>query len=434
MKGIKNTLLYIIGVSFLCGCNGGNTLPEGLNEQYTQTRSVMDECASKLSNYQSENNLKDYLMLYELNKQLEFSYLGEELTEKQYQRCVAHKRSVDSMRNVLNKFLKDELPQQQYPIYSHQDLLVNSSLNGTFYAKRDERVNMSFKSDRKFSLKLYNADTREVIYSAASTNEVNENLGIHNSAIYLFELNTPTPLYADIDISRTVNSPTDFFELNKIVVDTVPCEKNDFRAQCVQGVSMKSAFEEPRKITLRSQIKAAFSGSNRSVVALQIPQGCTDVLYSLRISTSDRSQSGDGTFADRVDQRYHEIRFMGLPLYESTRSNNSIFRELLLATKPNREEEAYCSMYVYTSAAEARKFQNDDILVKDTKFNLDYSIVGTQSCNGRIPAAGYKTIYLGFENPKSTSSVYIWLEALTVVKTTECFKEKYTVKKTSIEL
>ena len=84
-------------------------------------------------------------------------------------------------------------------------------------------------------------------------------------------------------------------------------------------------------------------------------------------------------------------------------------------------------MYVFKSASDARKFQ-DKKPINTLKYNLDYSMVGTQSCNGCIPVKGLKTLYLGFENEKMTSSVYLWLEAISAVKTSEYFREKYRVE------
>ena len=59
---------------------------------------------------------------------------------------------------------------------------------------------------------------------------------------------------------------------------------------------MRPVFEQPRKFTLSSQLKSTFTTSAKSiaVVAVQIPAGATDVLYNLRISTSEQDKSADG--------------------------------------------------------------------------------------------------------------------------------------------
>ncbi|MBR6604546.1 MAG: hypothetical protein IKK92_01530, partial [Prevotella sp.] len=60
-------------------------------------------------------------------------------------------------------------------------------------------------------------------------------------------------------------------------------------------------------------------------------------------------------------------------------------------------------------------------------YDVDYSTIGTQSCNGRIPTKGNKTIYLGFENERIRYANYIWVEIEAVVPTTEYYSMKYSL-------
>ena len=55
------------------------------------------------------------------------------------------------------------------------------------------------------------------------------------------------------------------------------------------------------------------------------------------------------------------------------------------------------NMYVFFDSVQAKKFQAGTA-VNELKYSVDYSTLGTQSCNGRIPADGKSTIFLGFEN------------------------------------
>lgn len=84
-------------------------------------------------------------------------------------------------------------------------------------------------------------------------------------------------------------------------------------------------------------------------------------------------------------------------------------------------------MYVFNSAAEAKKFQ-DGKLPSNLKYDINYSTMGTQSCNGRIPTKGKSTIYLGFMNERVRFNNYVWLEASTLAPQTEYFNYKYTIK------
>ena len=61
-------------------------------------------------------------------------------------------------------------------------------------------------------------------------------------------------------------------------------------------------------------------------------------------------------------------------------------------------------------------------------YDVDFSTIGTQSCSGRIPTKGAKTIYLGFENERMRYVNYIWVEAVAITPTTEYYTTKYSVQ------
>ena len=213
-----------------------------------------------------------------------------------------------------------------------------------------------------------------------------------------------------------------------IKTEQVGCSKGDFGAVPVPGVIMQNLFEEPRKFTLRGQFKSAFSGSSVAMVPVIIPAGATDVLYSMRMATSEQDRSSDGEFHDNMTRTYKTIKFMGLPLYEKSTSNG-LLNTLLDDNRPIRDEDAYCNMYVFRSQNEAKKFQDGKALAVDLKYDLDYSTVGTQSCNGRIPTNGSNKIYLGFENVRVRYTNYLWVEAIAVIPTTEYYSIKYSIDK-----
>ena len=104
-----------------------------------------------------------------------------------------------------------------------------------------------------------------------------------------------------------------------------------------------------------------------------------------------------------------------------------MFELLLGENQPPREEEAYINMYVFYSADQAKKFQDGANPAK-LQYNIDYSTMGTQSCNGRIPTKGNRTIYMGYQNERVRYNNYIWLEAVSAVPNTEYLKTEYVVK------
>ena len=189
---------------------------------------------------------------------------------------------------------------------------------------------------------------------------------------------------------------------------------------------MKNLLEEPRKFTLRGQLKAMFSGAYRGVVAVEVPAGATDILYSMRISTNERDRSSDGEFNEHANATYHKIKMLGLPVYESTKSAG-IINTILGDYTPLREEDAYINMFVFGSSSQAKKFQ-DNKPTNQLSYDINSSIMGMQSCTGRIPVKGRQTIYLGFENERTRYNNYVWVELLALQPNTEYFKTEYFLK------
>ena len=118
---------------------------------------------------------------------------------------------------------------------------------------------------------------------------------------------------------------------------------------------------------------------------------------------------------------------LGLPLYEREKTRG-VFVRLLDDNRPIREEDAYCNMYVFRNANMAKQFQDGTKAASMLDYDVDFSAIGTQSCNGRIPTKGAKTIYLGFENERMRYVNYIWVEVVAVTPTTEYYTTKYSVQ------
>ena len=106
-----------------------------------------------------------------------------------------------------------------------------------------------------------------------------------------------------------------------------------------------------------------------------------------------------------------------------------LFRSMLLDdNRPLRDEDAYCNMYVFRNKAQAKLFQDGTKTASLLGYDVDYSTLGTQSCNGRIPTKGAKTIYLAFENERVRYTNYLWVEVDAVIPTTQYYTTKYSIK------
>lgn len=357
---------------------------------------------------------------------LEIDDGGYELKPSQKQALLAQKQRICSVRSKIDAVCS-QFVRTTCRVIVNEDALVEGVKSFPFYLKRGTKVIIRYSPSEGAVAKYYNADSRKLLRTYSS-GACSDSLFVENSAIYLFEVTSKTPQYCNIQILQRVSSLDEFLDTTTVSTSQVEAKAGDFRARKIPGISTKNIFEEPHRMTVRSKLKNFMDPSSpyRTIAAIRIPQGCTDLLYHLRISTDDSGSSCDGQFCDDVTSKYHKIKFLGLPLYESTKSNDSIFKELLSGLFVQREEKAYCNLYVFTNASHARRFQEGADISK-LSYNLDYSIMGTQSINERIPVKGGQTIYLGIENTRQRYDLYLWLEALAATPKDLYYTEKYSL-------
>lgn len=437
---MKNTKVCIyvawLALMALCavGCSGKKTdttisssLPEEVSEQIQWVNKGLEDLDFVYHHFSSTQDPNDLLKLKTIMEDLSFEYDDEDLTPEDLRFCRQLTIRMDSALALARHLIEQKFQMLHTSLVSEHDHLIDQMVEYPLYLGKGSTLFLDISSQGSLTARLYNADSRQLIKTYSGSKAVADSIPILNSAVYLLEIVPKGSIYVDMDIKQGVGSIDMLGQTKDIKTEEIEASASDFRAQKINGIQMKPVFEEPRKVTLRSQGKAFFSGSSRSVVAISIPRGASDLLYSLRISTNEGDKSTDGEFCKEMNSSYKKIRFLGLPIYESQGNKSSLIRELLNANVPPREEEAYCNMYVFTSQDQAKKFQ-DGVPVADLKYNIDLSMIGTQSCNGRIPASGRSTIYLGFENERFRYSNYLWLEVISSVPKTEYVRKKYIVE------
>ena len=356
----------------------------------------------------------------------DFNPLG--LKPDQLAACDALKERVKKLKTEITEKAEAEIAAFKITPYKAEDALFEKTEAYPIFLQRGEKLYWEIRAQKPVTVKLCNADARSVLKTYSGKASVKDSLEIQNTAIYFIELIPGSTQYIDLDINYKVKDISRLTNATPIKAEQVECSKGEFGAVGVPGVKMQNIFEEPRKFTLRGQLKSAFSGSSIAMVPIIIPAGTTDILYSMRMATSEQDRSSDGDFYDNMSRTYKRVKFMGLPVYEKSTSNG-LLNTLLDDNRPLREEDAYCNMYVFRSQTEAKKFQDGKAGAGDLKYDLDYSTVGTQSCNGRIPTKGASKIYLGFENVRVRYTNYLWVEAVAIVPSTEYYTMKYSIDK-----
>ena len=423
MKKIFLTFLLAV---VLCSCVS-ETAKQTLNH-YNEVYVKVDEIETLLQYTDLETlSAEDLINVYDIAKELSYSFSPMDLKPEQIAACELLKQRVVKVRSELLDQTSRVINKYRVHAWEYADKLMEETQTFPVYMLRGEMLYWNIKAQKPIGVKIYNSDSRQLIKTYTGTTICSDSLAIQNTAIYLVEVSPNGSQYLDMDIYYKSNDIQRLKRVTPVKSEDIECGANDFRAKKIPGISMVKCFEEPRKFTLRSQFKSAFSGSSTALVAVQVPGGATDILYSMRISTSESDRYSDGQFHDNLGSTYKKIKFMGLPIYERTKGTG-IIGSLLDDNKPYREEEAYCNMYVFRSKTVAKQFQDGIKPASELAYDVDYSTIGTQSCNGRIPVNGSKTIYLAFENERVRYSNYLWVEVEAVTPGSIYYTTKYTLK------
>ena len=392
------------------------------NKALVQVKEV-DSIWNAISTNPSPKQLQQ--LMYKISK-LKYEYNDKEMNLATLKVCDSLKQRIEFLQTAFVDDIKNNyLNAGKQAILHDPNGVLSSKSVFPFFLRKGEKLHLDVHATGKASIALRNVDVEKLIKSYH--NQAADTILIANDGVYTLEVSPQEKQYVSINISYEPISGKDLESRPQVVTQKVECTKGEYGAVASKGVKMHNIFEEPRKFTLRGQIKAAFSGSSRALVAIRVPAGATDILYSMRIDTSEGGKNEDGKFYNNLNYSYRKINMLGLPVYESTKSSG-ILNMILDDNRPIRDEDAYCNMYVFRNQSQAKKFQDGTHAASELTYDVDYSTLGTQSCNGRIPINGSKTIYLGFENERMRYTNYLWVEAVAVIPTTVYHKEKYTIK------
>ena len=427
-------ILFVLAV--LCGCTGGTERTDSTGS--TEGKGAVDEYNEVFAQVQKLEKIvetadwsvfsaEELKQMHTIGKELYYDYNPMDVTPEQASACETLKNRVKNLREQIVSKSSDAIKEAAVTAYNHTDMLIEAAEVYPVYLQKGETLNVVASSEQRFTLKISNANSRNVLNSFVGKTSVEHSMEIKNTAIYLVEVIPTKAQYMDLSVKYNVADLSRLTSPTPIDTEQVECSKGDFGAKGVPGIFMNKCFEEPRKFTLRGQIKAAFSGGGaKALVAVQVPAGTTDILYSMRIDTSESNRDEDGEFHDNLNHSYTRVKFLGLPLYEKS-SSIGLLNTLLDDNRPLRDEDAYCNMYVFRNQAQAKLFQDGGKPASQLKYDVDYSTVGTQSCNGRIPMKGTRTIYLGFENERMRYTNYLWVEVEAIVPKTVYYKTKYSI-------
>lgn len=428
---MKHIAWVIAVIGYLTSC-GGNSRPTSMSERdrlmydntlarYTELRKRFDELANAVGT-------PEYVQLQSDIEALSYSFDPKQMSSEDSALCATLQHNVEALRNGEvedNKSIsetKRNSSSQAGVLVERRDVLLNTVQKHPCYLYRGDKLCISASSDKPFDLRLYNADSKKEIKSWHNT--MSDTITINNSAVYLVEVMPKQGNYMDYRIAyKSMESKS-----HGVHATEEECRKGEFGATASERIDMVKLFDEPYRVGLRGQLKAAFSGNMRALVPVQIPKGCTEIMYNLSVTTNERIPSKTEDFDKRLRTYYRKVKLVGVNVYESE-SGSDLIDGLLLNTRPVKEEDAFCNMYVFTSRAEAKRFQDGTEGARKFKYDVEHSRVGTHSCNGRMRFAGAKTIYLGFENARMRYDNFITLEVVGVKPIKYYYRTIYTAQK-----
>ena len=425
--------MVIVSLSSCIGRGGATTQSEGVRlserEEYRYNNALanIEAVEAMMEECEQNGNADAYALLLSKAKILRYDYNAEGMNSATVEHCKQLCQRIEKLQGDVVAFVeKNIISTGMVDVYSHKNLLLTEKSTTPLYLEAGEMLFLEHSSSEATTLRFNNADTQRTLrtYNSAS---VKDSIKIAYSGIYTIDLLPKAKCYSSLNVGVRPISTDRIYSRKGVRSETVKCKKGDWGAKAVTAIKMHNCFDEPRKFTLRGQLKAMFSGNAKAVVAVSVPVGTTDILYSLRVATSESSRSGDGEFHNNLTHSYKKIKMLGLPLYEKEKTRG-VFMRLLDDNRPIREEDAYCNMYVFRNQSQAKQFQDGAKPASQLNYDVDYSTIGTQSCSGRIPTKGAKTIYLGFENERMRYVNYLWVEVVAVTPTTEYHTTKYSVQ------
>ena len=432
MKIIKYSFLILVSaVLYSCADSARTTdtnvsLSEREAYRYNKALTALQEVESLGRKASISPTHEVVIELLTKAKNLKYDYNNEGMNVATMMHCDSLVMRINNYKKQVEQFAEKTILQLKgISLVEIPEQLFTERTYYPVYLKKGEKFYIEIDASSSLTTKLYNSDTERLIKSYTKS-KTSDSLRISNTGIYLIEITPNGKQYASVSLSYRPENTSDISNRPAIYSKKVECNKGDIGAVGIPGITMRKCFDEPRKFTLRGQIKASFSGNSKALVAVQVPAGATDILYTMRIATSESNRSEDGQFHDNLTRSYKRIKFLGLPLYEKSTSNG-LLNTLLDDNRPIREEDAYCNMYVFRNQSQAKQFQDGTKSASNLNYDVDYSTIGTQSCNGRIATKGAKTIYLAFENERMRYTNYLWIEVEAVVPNKVYYRTKYKV-------
>lgn len=445
MKGLLQVLYggLLLCIFMTCaGCGQSNKKDAKLDKISELEQMKYDNISQKLdllcSKAQSAHTDLDLQAIYTELSQIEYDYNPNGMGERAQQKCQELKERLAVLQASPSSLLPSSQTAPTYTVasestsfsgkglISRRHMKVDAVKRYPYYFKAQDQLRISLTPHGSALVSLFDINHQKRLKQWHVQGTLEEQVTMPSDGIYMIELRPDGGEFiADIALSY---EGVDNDKRPRVSERTVSCKQGDFLAEATESVRVSPVFKEPKKVGLRGNLKSIFSGKSRALISVPVPAGSDAILYSLRISTNEKTAPSDGKFADNLSLASKQIKLLGIKVYEKRTISSSVIDRLLFNTRPAREEDAFCNMYVLTDATQAKKFQDETASSGHYKYDVEQSQMGTQSCNGELKPKGRKTIYLGFENERMRYDNYIWLEVASLAHTKEYSRPVYFIR------
>lgn len=418
-------LALLVALGGCGGRQGGKTMSEFEQRKYDNTLKQLDAISAEAADAAASGSQAAMYGVRQEIEELTYNCNGDNMSDEDRQKCQALKDRVNRLKANPDAVFGSVQALGSGTtsggmVVNRQDVKVSGIERFPFWLNQGDTAALQVSNSAPARVVLYNYSQRMPVkrWKGNASGKVVATA----SGIYVIEVDVGTKTArssVSVKFQGKAGRPH-----RQISTRTVDCKDGDFLATPTDVLITQKVWDEPKRIGLRGQIKSYFSGKSRSLVPVPVPERCDALLYSMRISTNENTVESDGKFADRLSSSYNSIRLFGVKVYER-QSGSDIINRLLFNTRPPREEDAFCNLYVFANRVQAKKFQDGTASSGNYKYDVDQSQMGTQSCNGRLYPHGQSVMYMGFENERMRYDNYIWLEVVALRHTIKYVRPIY---------
>ena len=279
------------------------------------------------------------------------------------------------------------------------------------------------------SLKVTLLTNDSIVYSKIEPRQFNSKILIPETGIYDVELSTEHMNFGSVSILRQKINKSALNYKYSVAFDTVIGEKPFMNSMSTSDYTFTEVFSQPRKVTINSKGKKAFTGTgeNRVVVPIEIPANTMEWIYRFSFSYRDQPQFHNSLRND-LYKGSNSLKDEGLLM--SSLSNSSLATTMQIADPgtiiatgaldvmgvlyenldkvPN--EEAYLNYYLIDNEVDAKNFLEEDSF----EYVLESSQRNIQSTTGRENYTDKRLLYLAFENNNLREQVYVEVQVTAV--------------------